>query len=108
MKKDMETINAIQDLCPGSGFSINGNDLSTLRWFDDLPRPTDEEILAHIEVMKVRREAEAYKIIRKNNYPDISDQLDMLWHMMDDDIIPGKESQWYNDIKAVKDKYPKP
>jgi hypothetical protein len=38
----------------------------------------------------------------------LGDQLDMLWHMMDQEIIPGKNSEWYNTIAAIKDKYPKP
>lgn len=107
MKLNMQIINAIHDLCPGAGFSISGDDLSTLNWFDDLPRPSDEEILDHVEVMKIREKEEAYKIIRKNNYPDINDQLDQIWHMMDDDTIPGKGSTWYNTILDVKNRYPK-
>lgn len=46
----------------------------------------------------------AYK--RKPEYPRIGDQLDMLWHAMDTGQIP-KAQQFYNAIKAVKDKYPK-
>jgi len=32
----------------------------------------------------------------------------MLWHMMDDEIIPGKGSDWYNTILTVKNTHPKP
>lgn len=52
--------------------------------------------------------ANQYKWDRINVYPKISDQLDMLWHMMDDETIPGKGSEWYNAILAVKQQYPKP
>jgi len=45
---------------------------------------------------------------RTSEYPKISDQLDMLWHSMDKAEIPGKGIEWYEMIKAVKDKYPKP
>lgn len=45
---------------------------------------------------------------RLSEYPPIGDQLDMLWHAMDNDKIPSKWIEWYNAIKAVKDKYPKP
>lgn len=44
---------------------------------------------------------------RSQEYPKIEDQLDMLWHMMDQDVIPGKDSIWYNSIKTVKDTNPK-
>jgi len=50
---------------------------------------------------------EAYKYKRQTEYPLIADQLDMLWHMMDDETIPGKNSTWYNTIKEVKDNNPK-
>ena len=49
-----------------------------------------------------------YFIKRMNEYPPLGDQLDMLWHMMNQEIIPGKNSEWYNTIAAIKDKYPKP
>ena len=41
------------------------------------------------------------------SYPSIGDQLDMLWHMMDDEIVPGKNSEWYNLIVEVKNQFPK-
>jgi hypothetical protein len=44
---------------------------------------------------------------RKYAYPEIGDQLDMLWHAMDDGLIPKIEPM-YSEIKAVKEQYPKP
>lgn len=49
-----------------------------------------------------------YFIKRMKEYPEVGDQLDMLWHMMDNETIPGKGSDWYNAILAVKQQYPKP
>lgn len=43
-----------------------------------------------------------YNARRINEYPSISDQLDMLWHAMDKDEIPGKGGEWYNTILEVK------
>lgn len=46
---------------------------------------------------------------RRVNYPSIQDQLDMLWHMIDQGVIPGKETSiWYATIKQVKESLPKP
>jgi len=56
----------------------------------------------------IESEEPSYDLLRTEAYPNHSDQFDMLWHMMDDETIPGKGSVWYNAIKAVKDKYPKP
>ena len=42
------------------------------------------------------------------DYPPTSEQLDILWHDMDEERIPGKHtSQWYEKIKSVKEAHPK-
>jgi hypothetical protein len=46
----------------------------------------------------------AYKNARK--YPSIGDQLDMLWHAIDNGTL-NKTSDFYTAIKAVKDAHPK-
>ena len=45
---------------------------------------------------------------RQDNYPEIAEQIDLLWHAIDDEIIPGKTSQFYIKLKAVKDNNPTP
>jgi hypothetical protein len=45
---------------------------------------------------------------RRNAYPEIGDQLDMLWHSIDKDPqLKSKYFDFYEAIKAVKVKYPK-
>ena len=45
---------------------------------------------------------------RKNAYPEIGDQLDMLWHSIDQDSqLKSKYFNFYEALKAVKVKYPK-
>jgi len=48
----------------------------------------------------------AYKEKRLVEYPVIGDQLDMLWHAIDDGTL-DKTSTFYTSLKATKDKYPK-
>lgn len=49
-----------------------------------------------------------YDQSRKLNYPQISEQLDALWHDMSSGLIPGKEkSEWFKMISAIKEQYPK-
>lgn len=43
---------------------------------------------------------------RKVDYPEIADQLDALWHAMDNGQLP-KIPGFYDEIKAVKDRHPK-
>ena len=44
------------------------------------------------------------------NYPKIGDQLDKLWHDINDGIFGevAKQGNWFNTIKEIKDNYPKP
>ena len=48
-----------------------------------------------------------YVYDRKSAYPAFGDQLDMIWHAMDDGVIPKIEPM-YSEIKAVKEQFPKP
>jgi len=60
-------------------------------------QPTDDELNAAYTAWKA---AEEYKINRANEYPNIVDQLDDIYH----NGIDG----WKATIKTIKDKYPKP
>ena len=53
--------------------------------------------------------ANGYKIERKESYPAIGEQLDLLFHAIDADAdLKVKLAGFYNAIKAVKDANPKP
>lgn len=47
-----------------------------------------------------------YKLLRAREYPQLKDQLDMIWHAIDTDSL-DKTSDFYKELKKVKDKYPK-
>lgn len=47
-----------------------------------------------------------YQQLRAAQYPAITDQLDALWHAMDDGVIPVVPA-FYDPIKAVKEAIPK-
>lgn len=46
-----------------------------------------------------------YRELRAREYPSFGDQLDMLWHSMNNNEIPRSEA-FYTAIKTVKDRYP--
>ena len=55
------------------------------------------------------RETKQARQDRKDEYPEIGEQLDMLYHAIDNDSdLKGKFSNFYNTIKSIKEKYPKP
>jgi len=46
--------------------------------------------------------------LRMHSYPPVKDQLDVLWHDIDEGRLPGKDtSAWYAEIKKIKDTVPK-
>ena len=66
-----------------------------------------EEEQASKNFEKILKEA-PYINQRKNAYPEIGDQLDMLWHSIDQNAeLKQKYFNFYEAIKQVKVKYPK-
>jgi hypothetical protein len=48
-----------------------------------------------------------YQKKRSQQYPKITDQLDMLWHEINNNGSLSNEGEWFNRIKAVKEDNPK-
>jgi hypothetical protein len=49
-----------------------------------------------------------YDSQRINLYPTIGNQLDMLWHELNQSGSLTTDGEWFNAIKEVKDNNPKP
>jgi len=47
-----------------------------------------------------------YKALRAKEYPAVKEQLDMIWHAIDEGNL-DKTSDFYLRLKKVKDEYPK-
>ena len=101
---------AIKALRPNARFEmVAGNgEFEWPRWEDSdgLAPPTKDEIMREFERQKAVAEYYQYAYDRCKHYPDGFEQLDMLWHAVDQGI-DLKESDWYKKIKEVKDKFPK-
>ena len=70
---------------------------------EETARDTEETAAA------VESAANGYKLNRRDNYPAIGEQLDLLWHAIDSDAdLKVKLAGFYNAIKTVKDANPKP
>jgi len=93
-------------------------------WNLDIAKPTQEQLddleteaqalqeKAEYDANEYQRDNEpeqsAYAQARKNAYPEIGDQLDMLWHSIDQDPqLKSKYFEFYEAIKAIKVKHPK-
>ena len=62
---------------------------------------------AEWEANRVVEESTKYQSDRACCYPNILDQLDMLYHDMEAGNMPVSPT-WFAAIKAVKDQHPKP
>ena len=72
---------------------------------------SEEEAVIAAEEAEVKAEvaANGYKRARARTYPSIGDQLDMLFHAIEaDSDLKTKFSDFYDEIKAIKDANPKP
>jgi hypothetical protein len=103
----MNNINkAIKKINPNAEFSIGDNSLDDITWHNGTTPIPKADIEA--KMVEVQAEYDANQYQRDRVYPSIGDQLDMLWHSIDQN--PALKSQYfdfYEAIKAVKVKNPK-
>jgi hypothetical protein len=102
---------AIKALRPGAKFGMSaGNGVFDFsEWWDPsgLTAPSKDEIMEEFEYQKKVAEYYQYSFDRCKNYPDGFEQLDMLWHAINEGV-DLKSSEWFQKLKEVKEKYPKP
>ena len=103
---------AIKALRPTARYdmSASGGHFEFTRWEDDANTkpPTKNEIMAELEYQNKFIEHHQYFLDRASNYPDITVLINQLWEAIDTGAIPGKETKFYESIKEVNDKFPKP
>ena len=90
---------AILSLQPNAKFTMVGDEITSWE-SDDITQPTEEEVNAKIAELNILD-------TRKIAYGNITDQLDKLWHDINDGKL-DKTGSWYLAIKQVKDDNPKP
>ena len=101
-------IDAILKINPSAEVSVSGNDINTIVWENGTTPIPKADIEAKMNEMANEPEQSNYAQQRRNAYPEIGDQLDMLWHSIDQDPqLKSKYFDFYEAIKAVKVKYPK-
>ena len=91
-------LDAIHALGIDGGFKIK--DGKVAKWYSEKEQPSDETIQSKLKELQSEYDSKKYQRDRKVAYPSIEDQLDKIYHSGID--------EWKKDIKAVKDKFPKP
>jgi len=102
----IQIIDSITSLVNGASCVVKDN--SEIIWTDSRPQPTDAEIQAEVTRLQTEYDNNQYQRDRAEAYPSIADQLDMLWHTIDEGGTLDKTSEFYIANKAVKDANPKP
>lgn len=97
----IKIIDAILALDANAEVSITNNSVDNIIWHDGNPNNiTNDQILAKQAELKTAYDNKKYQRDRAAEYPSWEDQLDKIYH-------DGVDA-WKADIKAIKDKYPKP
>jgi len=101
-------IDAILKINPNAEVVVKGTDINTceIEWHNETTPIPKADIEA--KMVEVQAEYDANQYQRDRVYPEIGDQLDMLWHSIDKDPeLKSKYFDFYEAIKAVKVKHPK-
>jgi len=97
---------AIKKINSNAEFTYQDNDINTIQWLNGTTPIPKADIEA--KMVEVQAEYDANQYQRDRIYPSIGDQLDMLWHSIDQNPkLKSEYFEFYEAIKAVKVKHPK-
>ena len=99
MNQQPTIIDAITALGVDGGFKIQDGKIS--KWYSEKPQPSEDAIQAKLTELVADYESKAYQ--RNRQYPNIGDQLDMIYW----DKVNGT-GKWKETIDKVKADHPKP
>jgi len=99
-------IKAILKINPNAQCSISDGDINSIEWNEGTTPIPKADIEA--KMVEVQAEYDANQYQRDRVYPSIGDQLDMLWHSIDQNPkLKSEYFEFYEAIKAIKVKHPK-
>lgn len=95
---------ALNKLAPNASWELFGDNYSGIIWHsDDIPKPTEQEVMTLVSQLKTEYNNNAYQRNRAKEYPDVKEYLD--------GVVKGDQEQiqaYIDACLAVKAKYPKP
>ena len=99
-------LEAIMKINPDAEVTVDGDDINLITWDNGTTPIPKADIEA--KMVEVQADYDAKQYQRDRVYPSIGDQLDMLWHSIDEDpTLKSKYFTFYEAIKSVKVKNPK-
>ena len=78
-------------------------------WTNNITLPPEADIITAFKARLVVEKSLEYQDNRANSYPQVTEQLDQLYHDMKDGKlgVGATTGSWYVGISSVKDAYPK-
>ena len=105
-------VEACKNLKSNAGVSVKDDDIDQITWFNILEEDIPSKVEIQNEVDRLNKEfaSKQYQRDRASTYPELKEQLDLLWHAIDDGKfnVKSKETDFYKKLKSVKDANPKP
>ncbi len=101
----MTLLDAMEAL--GVGGYIKNNDFDSIVWANPSETVSREVLEAKLSELQAEYDSKQYQRDRETSYPEIKEQLDLLYH----DMTAGKgdkTGEWYKAVKKVKTDNPKP
>ena len=101
-----DVVLAVRKINPNAELSVIDNDVNQITWHNGTTPIPKADIEA--KMVEVQADYDAKQYQRDRVYPSIGDQLDMLWHSIDQNPkLKSEYFEFYEAIKAVKVKHPK-
>ena len=107
----IDIVDAIRALDPNAWVGCSNNDINQIHWHDGNPKKfTKDQIQVKYDELVEEHKKNQYQRDRAESYPELKEQLDLLWHAIDGGKfnVKSKETDFYKKLKAVKDANPKP
>lgn len=105
-----DIIDAVFAIDPKAQVHIENEEWDKIHWINGYKGlPIDEVKNKYNELVEEHKKLQ-YQRDRADAYPELKEQLDLLWHAIDDGKfnVKSKETDFYKKLKAVKDANPKP
>ena len=81
-----DIISAILKINPNAEVSVNADDINQITWHKNTPVISNEDILAKQAELQTAYDNNKYQRDREKEYPSWQDQMDMLWHSIDQNL----------------------
>ena len=97
---------AILKINPNAQVIIDEDDINKITWLNGTTPISKSNIEAKIIEVQAEYDANQYQRDRANEYKELKEQLDLLYHDMVADK-GDKTGEWFKAVKKVKDDNPK-